>query len=381
MRQDVYDQLVAAFYDAAVGRASWPAALEPLAQALDLWGVQLLGIDRPNRSLLFSHEAGPMPPAATLDYLRRYHAINPHIAPAVTLPVGHWMHSHQLFDDAAVASNPFYQEFMIPHGARHLSGTKLYEDANALVLFSALRGVSQPPLNEGEMLVLDRLKLHLVRAMQNYVYLGSTFGEPGAARRLLDHFHHPMFLVDEQRHVRFRNSLAQDLLRAGDYLQEKAGSLTCRDPECDALLLNVVRGLELSAKPGLQRLPSRKFARIRRANGAPVGLFAIAIRPETTLGAFGQQPLALLVFHNPREQAELDGFIVAEMFDLSPAEAKVAVALARGKSPDKIAAAGRIAISTVRAQIKSIFAKTGVSRQSELVALLRGMPEVPKDNP
>ena len=126
-------------------------------------------------------------------------------------------------------------------------------------------------------------------------------------------------------------------------------------------------------------MPSRKFARLKRANGAPVGLFAVAIRPETTLGAFGQQPVALLIFHNPREQAELDGFIVAEMFDLSPAEAKVAVALARGKSPDEIAAAGRIAISTVRAQIKSIFAKTGVSRQSELVALLRGMPEVAKE--
>ena len=101
---------------------------------------------------------------------------------------------------------------MIPHGARYLSGTKLYEDALALVLFGALRGVSQQPLNHEDMAVLDRIKLHLIRAMQNYVYLGSTFGEPGAAKRLLNHFQYPMFLVDEQRHVRFRNGLAEDLL-------------------------------------------------------------------------------------------------------------------------------------------------------------------------
>ncbi len=379
MRQDVYDQLVATFYDAAVGRGSWSAAMQPLAREFNLWGVQVLGIDKQSCSLLFSHEAGPTPPQATLDYLRRYHAINPHIAPAMSLPVGEWMHSHELFDDATVARHPFYQEFMIPHGARYLSGTKLYEDSLALVLFGALRGVSQQPLNHADMEVLDRIKLHLIRAMQNYVYLGSTFGEPGAAKRLLNHFQYPMFLVDEQRHVRFRNGLADDLLKSGDYLQEKAGILTCRDPECDAALLTVIRSLDLGAKTPLRALPSRKFARLKRPNGAPVGLFAVAIRPETTLGAFGQQPVALLIFHNPREQAELDGFIVAEMFDLSPAEAKVAVALARGKSPDEIAAAGRIAISTVRAQIKSIFAKTGVSRQSELVALLRGMPEVAKE--
>src|SRR3954468_23811541 len=116
MRQDVYDQLIATFYDAAVGRGSWSAAMQPLAAEFGLWGVQVLGIDKQNCSLLFAHEAGPMPPQATLDYLRRYHALNPHIAPAIALPVGEWLHSHEMFDDAAVAADPFYQEFMIPHG-------------------------------------------------------------------------------------------------------------------------------------------------------------------------------------------------------------------------------------------------------------------------
>ena len=245
----------------------------------------------------------------------------------MSLPVGEWMHSHELFDDATVERHPFYQEFMIPHGARYLSGTKLYEDALALVLFGASRHASAAAQSE-DMEVLDRIKLHLVRAMQNYVYLGSTFGEPGAAKRLLNHFQYPMFLVDEQRHIRFRNSCSRKTCSSPAITCRRRRASSCRDPEGDAALLTVIRSLDLSAKSGLRALPSRKFARLKRANGAPVGLFAVAIRPDT-LGAFGQQPVALLIFHNPREQAELDGFIVAEMFDLSPAEAKVAVALAR----------------------------------------------------
>jgi DNA-binding CsgD family transcriptional regulator len=94
------------------------------------------------------------------------------------------------------------------------------------------------------------------------------------------------------------------------------------------------------------------------------------------MGTFGPIPVALLIFHDPRRQPQIDAFIVGEMFDLTPAEARVATSIAKGRTPEEIAVATRISVATVRAQIKSIFAKTDVRRQSELVALLRGMPDL-----
>jgi DNA-binding CsgD family transcriptional regulator len=59
-----------------------------------------------------------------------------------------------------------------------------------------------------------------------------------------------------------------------------------------------------------------------------------------------------------------------ELFDLSTAEAEVAVLVGLGLSPTEIARRRQVGIETVRAQLKSVFRKLGVGRQSELVRLL-----------
>ena len=375
MQPEAYDQVVAAVYDAAEGAGSWHDALTMLATELRLWCVHLCGLDRTWTRMLFRHQAGTAPPLATLDYLRRYHEANPSLKRSRALAVGHWLHSHVAFEDDFVARDAFFQEFLIPHGGRHISSAKVVDDDRAVVLLTVVRAVGMPPLASDEIALLDRINLHLGRAMCRGVDLKRTTGDESAPKRLLDQFGYPMFLVDEHRAIRARNAAAQGSVGAAGYLEERNGMLACRDPECDLALAQAVRALHLTSAPSAT-LPTRRFARLKKSDGSPVGLYAVALRPDAAMGMFGPLPLALLIFHDPQQQTALDPFVVAEMFDLSPAEAKVAVLLALGRSPDEIAASGRISVSTVRAQIKAIFAKTGVSRQSELVALLRGMPGV-----
>lgn len=62
--------------------------------------------------------------------------------------------------------------------------------------------------------------------------------------------------------------------------------------------------------------------------------------------------------------------LLAEMFGLTPAEARLAAALATGAPLDDIADAFAIARETARKRLKAVFAKTATSRQAELVALL-----------
>ncbi len=62
--------------------------------------------------------------------------------------------------------------------------------------------------------------------------------------------------------------------------------------------------------------------------------------------------------------------ILAKAFGLTPSEAKLACIIARGAGPEIAAIELKISRETARNQLKSIFAKTGTHRQSELVALL-----------
>jgi DNA-binding CsgD family transcriptional regulator len=60
------------------------------------------------------------------------------------------------------------------------------------------------------------------------------------------------------------------------------------------------------------------------------------------------------------------------LFDLTPTEARIARGIAAGKTVDDLAHEACLAVETVRNQLKSVFNKTGVSRQAELVGLLVG---------
>jgi DNA-binding CsgD family transcriptional regulator len=64
--------------------------------------------------------------------------------------------------------------------------------------------------------------------------------------------------------------------------------------------------------------------------------------------------------------------VLQGLFDLSPAEAKVARAIAAAKPIDALSQSLKLSKETIRSQLKAVFAKTGVTRQAELVALLSG---------
>jgi DNA-binding CsgD family transcriptional regulator len=62
--------------------------------------------------------------------------------------------------------------------------------------------------------------------------------------------------------------------------------------------------------------------------------------------------------------------LLAAVFGLTPAEARLAAIMAEGRDPERAAEELGIARVTARNQLKAIFAKTDTHRQSELVAML-----------
>lgn len=61
------------------------------------------------------------------------------------------------------------------------------------------------------------------------------------------------------------------------------------------------------------------------------------------------------------------------VYDLTPAEARLAMALRGGTDLAAYASAAAISKETVRNQLKSVFGKVGVSRQAELAAVLSAL--------
>ena len=66
----------------------------------------------------------------------------------------------------------------------------------------------------------------------------------------------------------------------------------------------------------------------------------------------------------------LDVKLLEVLFDLTPAEARVASLMVEGRSVGDIAVAQGVTENAVRMHLKAIYAKTGVNRQAQLVSLL-----------
>jgi DNA-binding CsgD family transcriptional regulator len=67
----------------------------------------------------------------------------------------------------------------------------------------------------------------------------------------------------------------------------------------------------------------------------------------------------------------LDPFALANLFGLTPTEARVAARLADGATAEGIALEHGTALSTVRTHIRQLLAKFNLSRTTDIIRLLR----------
>lgn len=369
------NEIFSEFYAAASGRLDWTAPLHRLSANLNLWAAQLIGVDKRTGRLCFSAEGGPAPPQAALDYIRHYHAINPRLGPAAATPLGQWMHCHEHFDDSYVATSPFYQDFLIPHGGRYLTGMKLIDDADTVFMLGLMRGVGSPPFTSGDNALLGALQHHGGEALRNFIHLRKTFAELGMAQALLSQFNYPMLLLDETRGIWHRNNAARALLAKGDALTERNGILSCWDAQSDSVLTETIHDLVRAQQPGGVHSPARRVIPLNTGSDRRWLAFLSWISPDAAMGSFGPIGCALLILHDPAtDHTALDPFIVAECFNLTPAEARVAVQIAAGLSAKRIAQRMGTAVPTVRTHLQRVLAKTGVERQTDLVRVLLALP-------
>lgn len=185
----------------------------------------------------------------------------------------------------------------------------------------------------------------------------------------------PILLLDEHRHIHYRRREASELIAATDSLHDESGLLCCRRPVDDKRLLSELKEMLSPRHEGLGI--RRRVIRLGTfADNRPIVVLLDRLLPEPTMQAFGHQPLAFVVLHTLGSSRSIDPFIVAQAFSLTPAEAQVTVLLAEGMSPEQIAEKRYASMPTVRSQLRALFEKVGVTRQIDLVRLVREMPNV-----
>jgi DNA-binding CsgD family transcriptional regulator len=109
----------------------------------------------------------------------------------------------------------------------------------------------------------------------------------------------------------------------------------------------------------------------RQQSDRPLVVYVMPIAGASSpVARFLAHASAIVLVIDPRAGDPLDPAVVRDVLGLTLGEARVAALVGTGLSPRESAEKLRITEETARTVLKRVFSKVGVSRQSELTALL-----------
>jgi DNA-binding CsgD family transcriptional regulator len=289
-----------------------------------------------------------------------WHLRNDRVPRLVAMRYPGFITDTDVMSETEIATHPMYTEFLSPRGYSVCAGTAIQGATGDLLIFS-IEGLSDYGWAKKIIPHLDTLRPHLARAAMLTSQI--RLERAKAATVALEMIGTPAAFVSGSGRLRSANRLFQSLI--GTDIVERVERLKIADTQADLRFASALEQAKAGAATGisiaLKQTPER---------GAAV-LHMLPVLGEARDvfwdGGF------ILVLSRPGTGRQLKSEVLQSLYDLTPAEARLARALANGLSPDEIAAQAGTTIATVRSQLKSLFVKLGVNRQAQLVSLLAGL--------
>ncbi|MEE4143878.1 MAG: helix-turn-helix transcriptional regulator [Halieaceae bacterium] len=373
-----FNHLVQAIYRGAVAQRPWHCTLPALREAIDAQVVSL--VLRPpsagDRGFILNcvrpGGAGQAGDAVLADpgdwevtaYREQFFSLDPFI----NLPLDRIITLDDLLGDAELMASDYYQHYLQPIGLFRILGVDTGEPEGLLARLRFSRRRDEAPFSARDREVLALITPHLHLALEIYARLNQMTSERDIYAGAIDQLSVATIILDEQGRLLNTNALASALLKEGDGLSLRGKHLRIESRSTDRELQSALGSVIAAQRAGETSVV--KALRVPRPGGRPP--LGLVIRPvpvgEWAEGQAG--PCAAVFLSDPEQHDSASQQTLGELFGLTPAESNVAILLARGLSLAEVSQVQNISPHTARAQLKSIFAKTGVSRQAELVRMI-----------
>lgn len=342
---------------ALIGDGRWESALEDLSRAADARGATLVRVEA-GRTCTVMRSPGISDVVS--DYVAGRTPPDPRSARVRVLLSEGFRTDGQDFSAEELASEPYYQEFLRPHGYFWHGCARLAGQRSDEIDLSFKRALSKGPYNESEVVMLDAILPELRAAARIGIHVLDAKAK-GVAQ-VLRRRGVPVYEFDSwSRVVRSEDSGEAPGDVPVRVVRRRLTALDGREqPALDAAVAAAARP---GGRPQLVRLTTAAgratFLQIIPVAGEARDLFGVAV--------------AVAVLISPEPQTAAAGPaapLLREALRLTEREAEVAALIGEGCSITEVARTVGIAVGTARNHVKSVYEKTGTSRQAQLVALL-----------
>lgn len=353
-------RVLALIHEAAAAPECWTEALSALTQLCEASKASILDIAPAQNRLIGLSEIGH-DPQAQKEYAEHYFAIDPTASLSTSTAPYQSITAYGRFP-AAYRERSEYFAFARSYDMGDVLGVATQESGGVRSILGVQRPLSAPAYDDASMRLIEPIAPHLEVAKRVHRRVAEALAARDAFAASLDQMADAAFIIDASQKILFLNTAAQNQLAADTRLRGTGGKLSFAAPRLQSAFQAAVQNASASGvRSQLLALP---------ANGAERAEVAICpLRDAHPLASPWQMPLVLVMVSGPRSDMEAIAARMRQLYELTPAEARVVALLALGRSLEEIARQTGVQQSTLRSHLRSIRAKTGVSRQAELVRL------------
>jgi DNA-binding CsgD family transcriptional regulator len=377
MTDETLLRIVAEIYDAAGSPDRWVVCLSSIRQLFGGTAAHLLQYDHRSHAGSISAAAG-LEREALQAYAEHYHSVDPWALNVKldTVSVGQVMLGQSVVSHAEMVKSEYYAGLGKPHDlTRVMTGFLSVPSATRSAVLSVNRSDRNDEFGPGDQRLLGILIPHVQRALALHLRLTNIDAHRTAAADVIDSLSVGVILVAADLRTILVNKSAGRLLAKRDGLTLENGRLRA----ATATLTNALRRMVASASAITQgvtvEVTDAAITLPRPSGAAP---FPVVVTPLSRRNGYADEACAVaaVFITDPDRVLILDERVLQRLYDLTPAEARVAAAIVSGQSIDRVAESLRLTRGTVRWYVKQLLAKTGASTQAQLVRLLLSSPAV-----
>jgi DNA-binding CsgD family transcriptional regulator len=363
--KQVLSHLISNVYDAAGDTLLWEAFLGRIAQISHADSAALVMV-HVGRELHTISASWKMDPQASLLYQQHYGSLDIWAMRGRSKPAGHVCTSESLVKPQELSGTEIYNDFMVPYGVKHGMFGLIENNTSRWASLSLYRDSSSTEFRAPDLETIDILIPHIQRAFKLHFQFSQLKERSEGIETALNMLVMSVIFLDSKGEVLIMNKAAEELLGRKDGLLFAKGVVSAavlaessrlRTLMHEAVQTGSARGLSA----GGTMLISRATARPLSITVAPLHQFSPSL---------SQRPAAVLFISDPDRNVELPADLLGRCYGLTPAESRLAMLLLEGRSLKEAADSCGVTHNTAKAQLKSVFLKTDVNRQGELIRLL-----------
>ncbi|BDV40866.1 helix-turn-helix transcriptional regulator [Methylocystis bryophila] len=355
-QSDQTDLLIEQIYEATHCPELWPAVLEQIGRIIDApFGFVIIG--DPDAARWANTPAFDEKTARLVRERWLTRGAYPRKLSQICAP--RFIADQEVMTLEELRGEPLFSDFCFPSDLGFGATTGLELPTGERVTIGWRRRFGAEPLGLDELKRLDSLRLALIRA----VWIGARSRQRGMATVVdtLAAVGMPALILDGDRHVLAANGLLETIKLDVAW---SGGGFALRDPAADASLRDALERMKSGDTGAVTTFP----VKVKSGRG-----YVARLLPLRSHDSFAREAAALVLASAGARCAPPEA-LLRSLFGLTPCEARVARALASGKSVSEIAANESVSPGTVRTHVRGVLEKTGSNRQIDAVALLVGMP-------